>query len=187
MISGHSLEFEGSNHAAISGKHRNTIQDSRVFRRETPGEILEKEKCPFRCEEKLRDVFASLGYDNIPTDVKVAPITNSTNTDIGYPDHNPKVWCTESTYLASLYLCLQQHCTPAIAQTGWADAGKECEGGIPTEAVIRQNMQLEVVEIGDIETPEGTAVDWIWTKLWGGLTHNQVGRYYPKMGDYGDW
>ncbi|KAF8455544.1 ferric reductase like transmembrane component-domain-containing protein [Terfezia claveryi] len=147
------------------------MQHAKVFRRETPGEIMEKEKCPLRCEEKLRDVFASLGYDDIPTNVKVA--STSSTKDTGYPDHNPEIWCSESTYLASLYLCLQQHCTPPIAQTGWADAGKACEGGIPTEYVIRQDMQLKVVEIGDIETPEGTIVDWIWTRLWGGLTHNQ--------------
>lgn len=180
-ISGHSLEFEGTNNAAISGERRDTIQYARVFWRDTPGKITEKEKCPLRCEEKLQDVFSSLGYDDLPNNVKVAPITNSnsTNTDTGYPDHDPKIWCSENTYLASLYLCLQQHCTPTIAQVGWADAGKECEGGIPTEAVIRQDMQLEVIEVGDIEAPEGAKVDWAWARLWGGLTHNQVGRYQP--------
>jgi len=179
VISSYSLGFEGTNYAGFSGERRSTLQGARVFQRETPGEIMEKERCPLRCEEKLRGIFTSLGYDGVPKDVKV-PVPKSTDantTETGYLDHNPRVWCSDSTYLASLYLCLQQHCTPTIAQMGWAAAGKACEGGIPTEAVIRQNMQLKVIEVGDIEAPEGAAVDWTWTKLWGGLTHNQVGRY----------
>lgn len=159
------LTFQWSNHAALSEEIRNLAR-IKILRRQLGGEAVEKLKCPDRCEEKVREVFAG-GYIDVPESAKVDP-TTSPNSIV------PDFWCYDKTYLGSLYVCLQQHCTQENSGRGWEDAGKGCKNKIPTPEEIKQDMQLKVIEIPDIELAAGTKVEWKWTTMLLGLTHNEV-------------
>ncbi|KAF8461713.1 ferric reductase like transmembrane component-domain-containing protein [Kalaharituber pfeilii] len=135
-------------------------------------ETLEKAKCPSMCQENLQKVFNSMDYDDIPKDVKVDPIAPSSSPHDGIVGDESTFWCRDRTYLASMYLCLQQHCTSDNAKEGWEELREQCDGGLPTESEIKQDMQLQVVQIRDIEVSTGKDVQWSWMQLWAGLTHN---------------
>ena len=137
-----------------------------IVRRQLGGEAVEKLECPDRCEEKLREVITS-GSSDIPESPSVDPTASPTS--IG-----PDFWCNDKTYLGSLYVCLQQHCTQDNSVRGWGDAGKECKSGIPTPEEIKQDMQLKIIEVPDIEVSAGMEVGWGWTTMLLGLTRDEV-------------
>lgn len=157
------LTFQWSNHAT-SSREIWKMDRIGIVRRQLGGETVEKPGCLDRCEEKLREVITS-GYSDILEGAEVNP----TPTSIG-----PDIWCSNKTYLGSLYVCLQQHCTQDNSVTGWGDAGKECKNGIPTPEEIKQDMQLKVIEITDIDVSAGMKVEWEWTTMLLGLTRNEV-------------
>ena len=175
VIPVHSLNFRWSrNFVTVRASWE---AEAELHRRQVGSELTEKSKCPLRCEEKLHEVFRSLGYDEILEDVNAGstPGTLNISPDPDILGKDPNFWCTDKTYLASLYLCLQQHCTEDVSVNGWEDIGKACGGSISSEAEVKEEMQLEaVIEISSIDASKGREAPWIWTKLWVGLTHNQV-------------
>lgn len=187
IIPSQSFSFQWTKHIGAS---RQTWALSHIapelLRRESSGEAAEKEKCPSRCEDKLRDAFTTdLEYHDVPQTGNGSFSTLQASNSTSQKD--PHYWCYDKRYLASLYVCLQQHCTPTLAKKGLVDAGKKCVGGIPSEAVITENMDVQIVEIPNIEAPEGTKVVWLWTRMWMALTHNKVGEVWcgsRKTGRY---